>query len=86
MHSRWSLRPYTRGSERNLAMSASSFDLGGNVHLSENSQVDPGVVLGYMTGRRISDVSLHIGPGARVRAGTVIAPSSSTFFVDNGVR
>lgn len=33
---------------------------------------DPDVILGYLTGRRIDDLTLRIGPGARIRSGTVI--------------
>lgn len=43
-----------------------------NVELGPGHSIDPQVVLGYMPGRSISDYTLIIGPGARVRSGTVI--------------
>lgn len=45
--------------------------------LVDNPQTDPGVILGYLTGRRIADSSLRIGPGARIRSGTVIYAGST---------
>ncbi|NDJ76220.1 MAG: N-acetyltransferase [Chloroflexi bacterium] len=48
------------------------FTLTEPVFLWERYDIDPGVILGYRTGRSIADYSLHIGPDARIRAGTVI--------------
>lgn len=45
--------------------------------LVDNPQTDPGVILGYLTGRRIADSTLRIGPGARIRSGTVIYAGST---------
>jgi len=47
-----------------------------SVVLDDGYTIDPGVILGYRTGRRITDFSVHIGPGARIRAGTVIYAGS----------
>ena len=58
-------------------MSASPFELGDHVRLGDGCEVDPGVILGYSTGRRIADVTLRIGAGARMRAGTVIYAGST---------
>lgn len=44
----------------------------GAVDLGEGHELDPNVTLGYPTGRRIADPALTIGPGARIRSGTVI--------------
>jgi acetyltransferase-like isoleucine patch superfamily enzyme len=43
-----------------------------DVRLGHDHMIDPGVLLGYVPGRRISDYALVIGPGARIRSGTVI--------------
>ena len=43
-----------------------------DVRLGPDHLIDPQVVLGYVPGRRISDYTLIIGPGARIRTGTVI--------------
>lgn len=43
-----------------------------DVDLGPGHDLDPGVLLGYRTGRRIADHRLVIGTGARVRSGTVI--------------
>ena len=40
-------------------------------------EIDEGVLLGYPTGRRIENHSLSIGPGARIRSGTVIYAGST---------
>ncbi len=45
--------------------------------LGDGSKVDPNVVLGYLTGRRIGDLTLRIGPGAHIRCGTVIYAGST---------
>ena len=52
-------------------------DLDDKINLGEGCEIDPGAVLGYMTGRRIDDVTLRIRPGARIRSGTVIYAGSS---------
>lgn len=43
-----------------------------DVTLGDDHSIDPGVQLGYVPGRPISDCTLIIGPGARIRSGTVI--------------
>jgi acetyltransferase-like isoleucine patch superfamily enzyme len=48
------------------------YTINDSVLLDDNYTLDPGVVLGYLTGRRITDVRLHIGRDARIRVGTVI--------------
>jgi len=48
-----------------------------SVRLGEGHDVDPDVILGYLTGRRIDTVALTIGPGARIRSGTVIYAGST---------
>lgn len=45
--------------------------------LGDGWDIDPGVVLGYLTGRHIEDTGLRIGPGARLRSGTVIYGGSN---------
>lgn len=47
-----------------------------SVVLGDGHVIDPDVLLGYLTGRRIPDVNLHIGPNARIRSGTVIYAGS----------
>lgn len=47
------------------------------VVLGVGCNVDPGAVLGYLTGRHIADLTLLIGPGARIRCGTVIYVGST---------
>lgn len=42
------------------------------VELGDDFQLDPHVILGYRTGRRIADRGLFIGPGAQIRSGSVI--------------
>ena len=42
------------------------------ISLGENIEIDPNVILGYLTGRNIKDYTLTIGSGAHFRAGTVI--------------
>lgn len=34
--------------------------------------IDPSVIVGYRPGRKVADLGLTIGPGARLRSGTVI--------------
>lgn len=58
-------------------MNATSLDLGDKVLLGDGCEIDPGAVLGYLTGRRIDNDTLRIGPGARIRSGTVIYAGSS---------
>lgn len=53
------------------------FEVLDEVILGESFDIDPGVILGYVTGRTIEDGSLHIGAGARVRSGTVIYGGSA---------
>ena len=47
------------------------------ITLGDGYEIDPGVLLGYRTGRKIDDFSLSIGPGACVRSGTVIYAGST---------
>lgn len=58
-------------------MSGSMPELSDTVILGDGHEIDPSVVLGYLTARPISDVALTIGPGARIRSGTVIYAGSS---------
>jgi acetyltransferase-like isoleucine patch superfamily enzyme len=44
----------------------------GNVIIGANARVDEGVLLGYITGRKIKDYTLRIGDDATIRSGTVI--------------
>lgn len=44
----------------------------GEVVLGSNAVIDEGVILGYLTGRKISDYILRIGDDACVRAGSII--------------
>ena len=44
----------------------------GEVVLGNNAAIDEGVILGYMTGRKIKDYILRIGDDACVRAGSII--------------
>jgi acetyltransferase-like isoleucine patch superfamily enzyme len=53
-------------------MTDSPSELLDTVYIGEGSTIDPGVILGYATGRRISDRTLTIGAGATLRSGTVI--------------
>ena len=57
-------------------MSRARPDVSSTVELGDGSRVDPEVILGYLGGRRIADVTLRIGPGARIRSGTVIYAGS----------
>ena len=47
------------------------------VQLGPGSAIDPGVLVGYRTGRAIAETRLVIGPSARLRSGTVIYAGSS---------
>jgi acetyltransferase-like isoleucine patch superfamily enzyme len=53
------------------------FEVHDAVTLAEPYEIDPGVILGYLTGRSIEDHSLQIGAGARLRSGTVIYGGSN---------
>lgn len=46
------------------------------VQLGAPQEIDEGVLLGYPTGRDIPDRRLVVGPGARLRAGTVLYEGS----------
>lgn len=48
-----------------------------DVRLGHGHLIDPGVLLGYIPGRKISDYTLVIGPGARIRSGSVIHAGTS---------
>jgi acetyltransferase-like isoleucine patch superfamily enzyme len=58
-------------------MSQLPIDLSDRLVLGEDCQIDPGAVLGYLTGRKLDDATLRIGAGARVRSGTVLYAGSS---------
>ena len=58
-------------------MSMSLLDPGNHVRLGDGCEVDPGAILGYSTGRRIADLTLQIGAGARIRSGTAIYVGST---------
>lgn len=58
-------------------MNASSLDFGEKVYLGEGCEVDPAAVLGHPAGRPIVELALRIGPGARIRAGTVVYAGST---------
>lgn len=65
---------------RRSATDSGSVDLAAlsndGVELGDGSDVDPGVVLGYLTGRPLSRRGLTIGTGARIRSGTVVYSGS----------
>lgn len=46
--------------------------LSSNVRIGRNPSVDDGVLLGYLTGRKIASTDLAIGDEPRLRAGTII--------------
>jgi acetyltransferase-like isoleucine patch superfamily enzyme len=58
-------------------MSKASLKLTEKITLGEGHEIDPGVILGYLTGREIPRVDLSIGAGARIRSGTVIYAGST---------
>lgn len=58
-------------------MSTSRLDVTEEIVLGDRCEVDPNVVLGFLTGRHIDDLTLSIGPGARIRCGTVIYAGST---------
>jgi acetyltransferase-like isoleucine patch superfamily enzyme len=43
-----------------------------SIFLGEDAQLDPNVIVGYRTGRKIPDYTLKVGALAQLRAGTVI--------------
>jgi acetyltransferase-like isoleucine patch superfamily enzyme len=45
--------------------------------LPEDIEFDPSVIIGYRPGRRVADLSLRVGPRARLRSGTVIYAGST---------
>lgn len=47
------------------------------IHGGEGVVSDDGVLIGYRTGRHVRDLTLRLGPGARLRSGTVIYAGSS---------
>ena len=58
-------------------MSVLSHELADAVVLGDGCEVDADSILGYRTGRRIANVTLRIGRGARIRSGTVIYAGST---------
>jgi acetyltransferase-like isoleucine patch superfamily enzyme len=58
-------------------MDTSPFHLADHVRLGNGCQIDAGAILGYLSGRRIDEITLRIGPGAHVRSGAVIYAGSS---------
>ncbi len=54
-----------------------SAPLAEDIFLGEGHQVDPGAILGYLTGRKIESQVLRIGPRARIRSGTVLYAGST---------
>jgi acetyltransferase-like isoleucine patch superfamily enzyme len=60
-----------------MVASVLPLELADLVVLGDGHEIDQGVILGYLTGRRIANVTLNIGPGARIRSGTVIYAGST---------
>ena len=60
-----------------MCTSLSPPELADTVVLSDGYEVEPGVILGYLPGRRIPNLNLSIGSNARIRSGTVIYAGSS---------
>jgi acetyltransferase-like isoleucine patch superfamily enzyme len=58
-------------------MSTASYKLSEEISLGDGHEIDPGVLLGYLTGRDIADTALTIGSSARIRSGTVIYAGST---------
>ena len=58
-------------------MKQASYELVDTINLGTGHEIDQDVLLGYLTGRPIEDVSLNIGPSARIRSGTVIYAGST---------
>lgn len=54
-----------------------SFEVAEAVVIADPYDIDPMVVLGCEPGRNLSDMTLRIGPGARLRSGTVLYAGSS---------
>ncbi len=50
---------------------------GVEIHLGDGCQIDQGSLIGYPTSRPVTDHRLVIGPGARIRSGTVIYSGST---------
>jgi acetyltransferase-like isoleucine patch superfamily enzyme len=57
-------------------MSTASLNVSDRITLGDGHEIDPSVILGYLTGRDITNVDLSIGPRARIRSGTVIYAGS----------
>lgn len=72
-----SMQRLIHGHDEGIVMNNLVQDIGDHVQLGEGYSIDPGVVVGYLTGRRIADVTLRIGPGANIRSGTVIYAGST---------
>jgi acetyltransferase-like isoleucine patch superfamily enzyme len=47
------------------------------VRVADDLELDPGVLIGYLTGRRVADLTLRIGAGSRLHSGTVIYAGST---------
>ncbi len=60
-----------------MCSSAPLPELADTVNLGDGYEVESGAILGYLPGRRITDIRLRIGPGARIRSGTVIYAGST---------
>jgi acetyltransferase-like isoleucine patch superfamily enzyme len=60
-----------------MVASVLPLDLADLVALGDGHEIDQGVILGYLTGRRIANAALSIGPGAHIRSGTVIYAGST---------
>ena len=43
-----------------------------DIFIGPSAQIDPSALVGYLTGRKLADSSLHIGQGAVIRSGSVI--------------
>ncbi len=48
-----------------------------DVVIGKDAKIDESAILGYLTGRAISDLTLRIGDGACIRSGTVIYAGST---------
>lgn len=48
-----------------------------SIELGEGHEIDDGVLLGYLTGREIESYVLRVGPGARIRSGSVLYAGST---------
>lgn len=47
------------------------------LEIADDLELDPGVLVGYLTGRRLTDLTLRIGPRGHLRSGTVIYAGST---------